>query len=126
MPHSKRPSLIRNNRGLGLLTAIFAMVILSIFGLLLTRYITTSQISSAEDYIWGQTLYAAESTAQLIILYEDGGGSGAFTPPIVNDITTTNLTAPPIDLGGGAKVIRVEATRAGTGISRTIEVKFAL
>ena len=95
-------ALFSNKRGIGLVTAIFAIVILSLFGLLVARYTVTTQTSSAEDYLWAQALYSAESTMRLNILRNDGGGGLA-----------------------GVATIRVQAIHP-TGISREIEVKYIL
>lgn len=117
-----------NRRGIGLITAVFAIVILSLFGLLLTRYTVTTQMSSAEDYIWAQALYSAESTMRLNILRNDGGGSLPAKPALVNpaigQIPTTIITD---DFTAAAtpSTIRVQAIH-GTGVSRTVEAKYIL
>ncbi len=119
--------LLNNQKGIGLITAIFTIVILAFFALLVVRYTTTSQISSAEDYIWAQGLYSVEAAAKLQILHTDNGGNwaGGFVFPAVSGIPTQTVgTNPPENLGGGSR-IRVQ-TNHPTNITRTIEVKFVL
>lgn len=118
-------ALLANRRGISLVTAIFTIVILSLFGLLIARYTMTTQISSAEDYLWAQSLYSAESTMRLNILRRDsGGGLAGAVAPTVGQIPTAiiidNFTAP-----GVAATIRVRATDT-TGVSREVEAKYIL
>jgi hypothetical protein len=120
---------LANRRGIALITAVFAIVILALFGLLITRYTVTTQTSSAEDYLWTQALYSAESTMRLNILGDDGGG-GITAPvtPTVGGIKTEfpaggtpfAFTAP-----GTNVTIRVRGFH-GTGVSRTVEAKYRL
>ena len=114
-----------NQRGFGLITAIFAIVILSLFGLLIARYTVTTQISSAEDYLWAQALYSAESSMRLNILRHDGGGGlGAAVAPTVGQIPTSTVSDT-FTTPGTPATIRTRATH-GTGVSREIEVKYLL
>lgn len=121
-------ALLTNRRGIGLVTAIFAMVILSLFGLLIARYTMTTQISSVEDFLWAQSLYSAESSARLNILRNDQGGNLPAKPApvqptigqIPTTVTTDNFTAPNV-----AATIRVRATDT-TGVSREVDVKYIL
>jgi len=122
---------MNNRRGIALITAIFAIVILSLFGLLLTRYTVTTQLSSAEDYLWAQALYSAESTMRLNILGNDGGG-GITTPvnPTVSGIqtlppTTNGTTLFTFTATNTPTTIRVQA-KHGTEVSRTVEAKYLL
>ncbi|MBU0728105.1 MAG: hypothetical protein KKE17_13745 [Proteobacteria bacterium] len=125
--------LFRNNRGMGLIAVIFVVVVVSLFGLVITRHVSTDSISSGEDYVWAQGLYSAESAAQLKILCYDGGGiwagaCGGFTFPIVNGYTTTT-GVPPIDSPGGVNnpsIINVRANYPNLGLSREIEIKYIL
>lgn len=118
---------LTNRRGIALITAVFAIVILALFGLLITRYTVTTQTSSAEDYLWAQSLYSAESTMRLNILRNDGGGNFAAVPiPQVGQIPTQVITPPTVFNGvGNPSIIQVRATH-GTGISRTVEAKYIL
>ena len=123
---------LANRRGLGLITAVFAIVILALFGLLIARYTVTTQTSSTEDYIWAQALYSAESTMRLNILGNDGGGGiAAPVHPTVGGVPTKaptqadgstlfDFTAP-----GSATIIRVQAIH-GTKVSRTVEARYRL
>jgi len=119
---------LANRRGIALITAVFAIVILALFGLLIALYTVTTQMSSAEDYIWAQTLYSAESTMRLNILRNDGGGVLPAKPTLVNptigQIPTTIITD---DFAAAAtpSTIRVRATH-GTGVSREVEAKYIL
>ncbi|MFZ5774324.1 MAG: hypothetical protein ACOY3Z_02405 [Thermodesulfobacteriota bacterium] len=122
---SPETSPLRNNHGFGLLAAVFVVVTLSLFGLLLARYTVTSQTSSVEDQLWAQALYSAEATMQLNILRNDGGGGlAAAATPTVGQIPTaidTNTFAGPAT----PAIIRVRATHA-TGVSREVEAKYIL
>jgi hypothetical protein len=123
---------LANRRGFALITAVFAIVILALFGLLIARYTVTTQMSSAEDYLWAQSLYSAESTMRLNILGNDGGG-GITTP--VNPTIGGIPTLPPTKADGSTlfvftasgtpTTIRVRATH-GTGVSREVEAKYIL
>ena len=122
---------LANRRGIALITAVFAIVILALFGLLIARYTVTTQMSSAEDYLWAQALYSAESTMRLNILGDDGGGGlAAPVTPTVGGIPTELLEivagAPFAFTDPGTNVtIRVRGFH-GTGVSRTVEAKYIL
>ncbi|MFC1524405.1 hypothetical protein ACFL6N_06400 [Thermodesulfobacteriota bacterium] len=120
-----RYTLLRcNNKGIGLVTVIFAIIILATFGLLIARYTTISQVSSAEDYVWAQALYSAQSGAQLRILDRDGGGGVLAVPPYptIGQCTITTVT----DAGavGDPSTLRLKANKGD--IERTIEIKYKL
>jgi len=112
--------ILRNERGIGLITAIFVIVIVGMFGTLIARYATLSSVSSAESYLWAQALYSAQSAAQITVLYDDGGGTGSESLSTVSGFTTNTL---PIVSG-----VRAEAERSvnGTMIHREIEVRVSL
>ena len=126
-PESLAP--LANRRGIALITAVFAIVILALFGLLITRYTVTSQMSSAEDYIWAQSLYSAESTMRLNILGDDnGGGIAAPVTPTVGEVKTEFPADGPSFAfsGSGTNVtIRVRGYH-DIGVSRTVEAKYIL
>lgn len=119
---------LATQRGFALITAVFAIVILALFGLLIARYTVTTQRSSAEDYLWAQALYSAESVMRLNILRNDRGGALPARPALVNPtigqiptaIITDNFTA-----AATPATIRVRATH-GTGVSREVEAKYIL
>jgi len=126
-----RPSF-HNQQGFGLMTAIFVIVILALFGLLVARYTQISALSSSEDYLWAEAIYAADTTAQRTILFHDKGGGGGAYPgnPTVAGFTT-NRTIVGGTLGGNGvpTTIRVNATRPVSpteNIRREIEVKYIL
>lgn len=109
---------------MGLITAVFIIVVVGMFGVLIARYTTISSVSSAEDYLWAQALYSAESTMRLNILRHDGGGnlSGSVNPTVggtATEIIVDNFTAP-----ATPATIRIRATRAQ--VSRTVEAKYLL
>lgn len=119
---------LANRRGIALITAVFAIVILALFGLLIARYTVTTQMSSAEDYLWAQSLYSAESTMRLNILRNDGGGALPARPTLVNPTIGQIPTAIITDNFAAAATpatIRVRATH-GTGVSREVEAKYIL
>ncbi len=123
-------TIFANNKGFGLIAAVFVVVILAMFGLLIARYTLTSSTSSGEDYVWSQALYSAESVAQLRILCYDGGGNfpgpcngvGGVEPIVENfavTIGTDTFTGP-----NSPDILQVQSTRGN--ISRQIQVKFIL
>ncbi|MCX5875364.1 MAG: hypothetical protein NT087_03510 [Deltaproteobacteria bacterium] len=123
---------LANRRGIALITAVFAIVILALFGLLIARYTVTTQTSSAEDYLWAQALYSAESVMRLNILSRDnGGGLGKAT---VKPTNVQGFDFSPLGMVGGdfegkaanePATIQVQA-KHGTGVSRTVEAKYLL
>ena len=120
---------LANRRGFALITAVFAIVILALFGLLIARYTVTTQLSSAEDYLWAQSLYSAESVMRLNILGDDGGGGiAAPVTPLVGGITTEFPAGGPafaFTAPGTTVTIRVRGFH-GTGVSRTVEANYIL
>ena len=123
-----------NDHGFGLIAAIFVIVILAMFGLLTVRYVSSTSVASAEDYLWAQGLYAAESAAQLKILCRDNGGTwgggancavGTYPDPTVAGFSTTAIN----DNFGAASIpatLRIRANINNLNISREIEVKYIL
>lgn len=109
-----------DERGVGLITAIFVIVIVGMFGALIARYMVISSVSSAEDYHWAQALYSAQSAAQIAILFNDGGGTGGENLSMVADFSTSATT---VDC-----IIRAVAQKNidGEPIHREIEVRTAL
>jgi hypothetical protein len=99
------------------------------FGVLIARYTMISSQSSAEDYLWAQALYSADSAAQLRMLTHDVvGDTSGWTDRTINTFTST-ITSGPTQFGtSGIWVIRSEATRPiNSGpITRTIEVRYSL
>ncbi|MFA6465109.1 MAG: hypothetical protein WCT30_05080 [Desulfurivibrionaceae bacterium] len=123
---------LTNHRGIGLITAVFAIVILALFGLLIARFTVTTQTSSTEDYLWAQALYSAESVMRLNILGNDGGG-GITAPvnPTVGGIpalppTTDGTTLFAFTATDTPTTIQVQAKHDGTKVSRTVEAKYLL
>jgi len=117
-----------NERGFALVIAIFVIVILSVFGLLIARYTTATQTASAEDYLLAQALHSAESVIRLNVLYRDGGGSLSAAPtPLVYNFSTYLDTDTSTDISGMGtiRIIRVRADHP-IGISRTVEIKYLL
>ncbi|MFA7382153.1 MAG: hypothetical protein WC001_01745 [Desulfurivibrionaceae bacterium] len=118
-------------RGIALITAIFAIVILGLFGLLIARYTVTTQTSSVEDYLWAQALYSAESTMRLNILGDDdGGGITAPVNPTVGGIKTELLEVIPgtpfaFSAPGTYVTLQVRGFH-DIGVSRTVEAKYLL
>ncbi len=117
--------IIGNQKGFGLIVAIFVIVILGMFGTLIAKFTTLGSTESAEEYLWAQALYSAESAAQLRILTHDGGtgwdGSAnsltieQFKITIPKDTFTNRNTS---------ATLVIQATR--TNVSRRIEEKFLL
>ncbi|PLX49039.1 MAG: hypothetical protein C0613_09175 [Desulfobulbaceae bacterium] len=118
--------VLQNQDGIGLIAALFIIVVVAMFGVLIGRYTMISSQASAEDYLWAQALYAAESVTQLRILEDDGGGNwpaGWSATPTINNITTTLVGPSPLDPAGDILKIRATATRAT--VSRIIEVRYS-
>ena len=122
---------VRNNRGIGLITVIFVIVIMSMFGLLIARFVTIGSTISIEDYLWAQAIYSAESAAQLQILCNDVGGNlgGPDHLSTLSQVGQFSITIGD-DWGGVASpsTVSVQATStvAGQDIVRTIEIKYRL
>ncbi|MBU0485846.1 MAG: hypothetical protein KKB30_15185 [Proteobacteria bacterium] len=134
MCHNDKQSLLRNNQGFGLIAAVFVIVILAMFGLLTARYVATTSVASADDYLWAQGLYAAESAIQLKILCRDLGGTwgggancdtGTYPDPTIARFTTQATTD---NFGGisNPSILRIQANIPTLNISREIEVKYIL
>jgi len=119
---------VLNQRGMGLIMAVFIIVVVAMFGVLIARYTTISSVTSAEDALWVQALYSAESTMRLNILRHDGGGnlSGAVAP-VVGGIST-GILVDTFTVPNQPATIQVRATRDvnGSAVSRTVEAKYVL
>ncbi|MBU0681192.1 MAG: hypothetical protein KKD73_07205 [Proteobacteria bacterium] len=124
---------LHNQDGIGLIAAIFLIVVVAMFGVLIARYTMISAQASAEDYLWAQALYSAESGAKLRILEHDNGGNWVnWTDPTIQGFTLT-LRSQGVLLVGPAFLptaiapnifdLTVQAQRAS--ISRTIEVRYS-
>ncbi|HIJ91726.1 MAG: hypothetical protein OEV91_06675 [Desulfobulbaceae bacterium] len=116
-------ALCRNESGIGLIVALFLIVIVGLFGTLIARYAMIGATAAAEDYLWTQALYSAESAVQLRLLTHDGGNGPAF--PLV--IQGFGVPAPDPDSYSGRGIpatMRVRATRLN--VRRTVEIKFVL
>lgn len=110
---------------MGLITAVFIVVVVGMFGVLIARYTTISSVASAEDYLWAQALCSAEATMRLNILRHDGGGNlAAAVTPTVGGIATT-LLADTFTTPDKPATIQVRATH-GIQVSRTVEAKYLL
>ena len=124
MFHKQKNNIMGNAKGFGLLAAIFVIVVVAMFGMLIVRYTITGSVSSVDDYLWAQALYSAESAAQLTILDHDGGGTGTFTLPLEINKLTANSTIDDFTLPTTPATLRVTATILN--ITREIEVKYLL
>ena len=114
---------MNNERGIGLLGAIFVIVILALFGLLIARYTQTTSVSSAEDYLWAQALYSAESGIRLRMLEHDEGGNWSSWSgyPEVKKFSVTEVSSS-LQSSGNPSFIRAKASR--NQIVRELEVKY--
>jgi heme/copper-type cytochrome/quinol oxidase subunit 3 len=116
---------IKNQDGIALIAAIFLIVVVAMFGVLIARYTMISSQASAEDYLWSQALYSAESAAQLRILEDDGGGNwGAWANPTINTFTTT-VSAPSL-VGSSTTIYEIQSQATRASITRTIEIRYKL
>ena len=113
-----------NAKGFGLIAAIFVIVVVAMFGMLIVRYTTTGAVSSVHDYLWAQALYSAESATQLRILDYDGGGTGTFSLPLDINKLIVNSTLDDFTAPTTPATLRVTATILN--ITREIEVKYLL
>ncbi|MDR9502091.1 MAG: hypothetical protein RI601_09880 [Desulfurivibrionaceae bacterium] len=128
----RRP--LANQEGIGLIAAIFIIVVVGMFGVLIARYTMISSQASAEDYLWCQALYAAESGAKLRILEHDNGGNWVtWVDPTIQGFnltlrsqgaTLTAPTQPSVIAASNIFELSVQASKAS--ISRTIEVRYSL
>jgi hypothetical protein len=112
-----------NQKGIGLIAAIFVIVILALFGLLIARYTMTTAISSAEDYLWAKTYYAVESGIRLRMLEDDGGGNWAGWTgyPLVDGTAITEISASLQPIGQPSSI---RAQGSQNDIVRELTVKF--
>ncbi len=120
--------LIKNEKGAGLIMAIFVIVILGIFGTLISRFTIIGATESIEQYLWAQALYSAESAAQLRILSHDSSNGLTF-PYTIEEFTIPEPAAVddtflPDKIRVQPSTLKVEATRVN--VSRKIEVKYML
>ena len=129
-PDKPTLSSVKNQQGFGLIAAVFLIVVIGMFGVLIARYVATTSISSAEDYLSAQSLFSARSAASLRILFHDSGGPLGWVwtdpDPEVAGFATTRPTDNFVAAGTPA-VIRTRATsNAISGISRDVEIKYIL
>lgn len=117
------PDPLHNQRGIGLIAAIFIIVVVGMFSVLLARYTLFSSPASAEDYLWAQALYSAEAGARRAILADDGGGGGPLPTPQVANFTLT-VSGPTTLTPSTSRQVTVQAQQAG--VSREIEVRYQL
>lgn len=115
-----------NQKGIGLIAAIFVIVILALFGLLIARYTMTTSVSSAEDYLWAKTYYAVESGIRLRMLEDDGGGNwaGWAAYPQIDGTTITQFATAqqPPQAPGQPSTIRAQGNQ--NDIIRELSVKY--
>lgn len=108
---------LNNQQGIGLITAIFVIVIVSMFGVLIARYAMVSSVASAEDYLWAQSLFSAQSAAQSWVLLNDGGGGiGAAVP---GTIAGFSVSTTPVSSGVQSSA---EIAINGKPIKRTVVI----
>ncbi len=124
--------ILHNQDGIGLVAAIFLIVVVAMFGVLIARYTMISSQSSAEDYLWAQALYAAESGAKLRILEHDDGGNWVnWANPTIKgfNLSLSSIGVPlspptdPTAIAGNIFDLTVRAEQAS--ISRTMEVRYS-
>lgn len=120
MCHSKLTKSCVNEKGIGLITAIFVIVIVAMFGSLIARYLTISSVSSAEEYHWAQALYSAQSAAQVAIVFQDGGGSGGRNISNIGGFRVSIISLP----NGVRGTARKQSNQSE--IHRAVEVHFSL
>jgi len=113
--HRKRQA---EQAGFGLVTAIFVIVILALFGILAARYVTLTSISASEDYLAAQALYSAESAARLKIMCFDKGGG----PPFYGAGNTCKSFNPTISMLTTSGTYSTAGTYSTTGTYRRIIV----
>ena len=120
MFHNRWFECCDNDRGIGLVAAIFVIVVVGMFGTLIARYSIIGSTSSAEDYHWAQALYSAQSAANVAILYSDGGGTGVAALSNVAGFSTSVVSI--------VSGVRASASRTinNTDIHREIEVHISL
>lgn len=116
-----------NNRGIGLVAAIFVITTMALFGLLIARYVSTGSTTSLDDYQWAQSLYSAESSAKLRILFHDGGGNwlGIWNDPSIGPFNSVRNTDNFSAVGVPA-TLSTKATHPSLNISRSITIKYIL
>lgn len=112
-----------NERGAGLMVAVFVIVILGLFGTLLARFASIGATMAVEEYLWAQALYSAESAIKLKVLKNDQTGTaGSSFPTVIENFTITGTDG--FTARGTAAAIKVKVTRLE--VSREIELKYRL
>ncbi len=117
--------IIDNQKGFGLIVAIFVIVILGMFGTLIAKFTTMGSTEAAEEYLWAQALYSAESAAQLRILTHDGGNGwdGSANSLVIEQF---KMTAPKDTFTNRNTSATLVIQAARINVSRRIEEKFLL
>lgn len=119
---------IKSQNGFGLIAAIFIVVILAVFGLLVARFTGTGSLQSAEDYLWAQALYSARSAANLRMLNDDNGGPWSGPNLTIGGFTTNELTYITPTAPDTHYILQVSSSRpsANGNVERILEVKYVL
>ena len=123
MSSTRIAAIFRNESGVGLLLAMFVIVIVGMFGTLIARYAMIGATAAAEDYLWTQALYSAESAVQLRVLTCDGG-DGPIFPLTIQGFAVPTPNPDSYTARGIPATIRVQASRLE--VRRTVEIKFVL
>ncbi len=118
----------KQQQGFSLIAALFVIVILALFGTLISRLVAINSIASSDDYLSAQALYSAESAARLKIMCADNGGTygGGSTCrsyyPTIGRLSTSGTYAV---AATGYISLQVVADWNGK-ITREIEIKYKL
>ncbi len=120
---------IRRQRGGTLLSAIFFLVIVALFGILAIKLISGSSVSSAEEYRYVQAGYAALAARELRIINLDrgsGGWDGTSTLNIGGCSSTQIMGATNASSDNGTIMFRVKGSCSSEGedVSRAWEAVF--
>jgi len=120
---------LKENKGFGLIAAIFVIIFISLFGLLAVKHLQSTTTGSGEAYLWAQALYTANYTARLKILYDDQGGGTWVGPPTDIQIQGTNgsIITDTYDTNPDPTIPATIEARGSVGtIVRKVQVKFIL
>jgi len=116
-----------DQNGAGLVVAVFVIVIMGMFGTLIVRYAATGASMATDEYLWAQAMYAAESAAQLRILYHDRGNTGGPAFPLtVEGFSIPTPIIDTFDLNDRNKPASLKLKATRIGVSREIELKYKL
>ena len=136
-----RPSLQRNQRGLGLATALFVITVMALLAALITQLVRSNASSTQEEILLIRSFYAAESGVQFGLnkaFPPDGAasfcplmsattGRTLFTPASMDvdglNECSASVVCDALEVPGKGRFYTVTSTGTCGEVSRTIQVR---